>query len=189
MAAIRTICACCALWGLSTAALAAPEHVQPVLVESTAAPVAASSTPKDSAARADDAPDASDDSIVGRVLMLVALAGVVGVIAGCRDRRSRGVPLRLLHKPKKTSPPRVLVPPGPVPTLIPAQSPKATRARSSVAVPRQTPAGIPSSGVIDYIAAFSESAKGNEETRVDYVLESGDGEDEVTDPEGCSHVD
>jgi len=181
-APLWAMCACCALWSLATAALAAPEHIRPAPVESTAAPVTAASTPSNSAARAGGA------SIDKRVLVLVTLACVVGLIAGRRSRRSRGTPLRLLNRPKKTLP-SILVPRRPVPPLIPADSPKATRARSAAPARRQTPAGISSSGVVDYIAAFSDSGKEGEAARVDYLLEAGEGEaaDPSSEGGGSSH--
>lgn len=180
-APLRILCACCAICWMPTAALAAaaaPEYIRPVLVESTAAPDTATSTPDGDAARA------SGPSIETRVLALLALACAIGMIAGRRDRRPRGTTqLRLHNKPKKTPPP-ILVPPGPTPPLIPADSPKATRrARSATPAQRQTPPGIPSSGVVDYIAAFSDSAEGLDATRVDYLLESGEaGELQATEP-------
>jgi hypothetical protein len=165
---MRILFACCVLWGLPTAALAVTEYIQAGLVESTAAPSA--STLNNDIARADD------PSIETRVMALLALACALGMIAGQRDRRSRGTQLRLHNKPKKT-PPTILVPPGPAPHLIPGDSPKATRrAGSTVPVLRQTPDGIPSSGLIDYIAPFSDSAEGSEATRVDYLLEAGEAE-------------
>jgi len=167
-APLRILFACCGFWGLPTAALAATEDIQPALVESTAAP--ATSTPNSDAARADD------PSIETRVLALLALACAIGLIAGQRDRRPRGTQLRLHNKPKKALP-TILIPPGPAPHLIPGDSPKAARrAGSNAPALRQTPDGIPSSGLIDYIAPFSDSAEGSEGTRVDYLLEAGEGE-------------
>ena len=120
-----------------------------------------------------------EPSIEKRVLALLVLACALGLIAGQRDRRSRGTHVRLHTKPKKIRP-TILVPSGPVPPLIPGDSPKAARrAESTAPVLRQTPDGIPSSGLIDYIAPFSDSGEGSEATRVDYLLEAG--ETEVVD--------
>jgi hypothetical protein len=51
-------------------------------------------------------------------------------------------------------------------------------------VSRQTPVGTTRSGIVDYIAAFAESAAANEENRVDYILESDDSVEESVDPPG-----
>jgi len=171
---MRILFACCVLWGLPTAALTATEYIQPAPVEATAAP--STSTLNNDVARADE------PSIEKRVLALLALACALGLIVGRRDPRPRGTQLRLHNKPKKM-PPTILVPPGPAPYLVPGDSPKATRrAGSTVPVLRQTPDGIPSSGLIDYLAPFSASAEGGEGTRVDYLLEAG--EAEVIDASG-----
>jgi hypothetical protein len=118
-----------------------------------------------------------------QLLVLLVLACLAGLIVGWFSGAPRGTLLRLLNKPKKAPPPPVLVPPGPTPRLVPADSPKATRARS-IAAPgtRQTPPGIKRSGPIDYIAVFGDPVEGNEATRVDYLLDPGDEEDEATDP-------
>lgn len=167
-APLRILFACCAFWGLPEAALALTEDIHPALVESTAVP--ATSTLNN------DAAGAEDPSIEKRVLALLVLACALGLIAGHRDRRPRGTQLRLHNKPKKTLP-TILIPPGPAPHLIPGDSPRATRrAGSNAPVLRQTPDGIPSSGLVDYIAPFSESAEGGEGTRLDYLLEAGEGE-------------
>jgi hypothetical protein len=172
---MRILFACCVFWGLPTAALAVTEDIRPALVESTAAPSTSTLSP--------DVVRADEPSIEKRVLALLALACALGLIVGRRDRRPRGTQLRLHNKPKKTAP-TILVPPGPAPPLIPGDSPKATRrAGSTVPVLRQTPDGIPSSGLIDYLAPFSDSAEGSEGTRVDYLLEAG--EAEVIDVSGA----
>jgi hypothetical protein len=109
------------------------------------------------------------------LVFLLVLACLVGLIAGWRTPVPRVTFLRPLNKPKRAAPPAVLVPPGPTPRLIPSESSKATRPRSTPAPgSRQTPAGIRSSGAIDYIAAFAGSAEASEATRVDYLLEAGD---------------
>jgi hypothetical protein len=103
---------------------------------------------------------------------------IVGwVSGGPRDTR-----FRLLNRPKKTRL-SVLVPPGPPSRLIPSDSPNATRARWTRApVSRQTPACATGSGVIDYIAAFADSAEASEGDRVDYLLVSSDSVEESLDP-------
>jgi hypothetical protein len=146
-------------------------------VESTAAPVTATSLLNNSDARAGGA------AIDERAWLLVALACVVGLIVGRRRKRARVTLLRLLNKPGK-APPAVLVPPGPVPPLIPGDSPKATRARSPAPVLRQTPAGMPGSGGIDYIAAFSDPGTASEGARVDYLLETGEATEASSGEEG-----
>jgi len=131
---------------------------------------------------------ANDDSIgIGgvsidrRALMLVAMACLVGVIAGWVNGGPREPRFRLFNKPKKTHL-SVLVPAGPTPRLIPGDSPHATRAHGSRApVPRQTPVGTTSSRAVHYIAAFADPAAVNERDRVDYLL-SGDSVEESLDP-------
>jgi hypothetical protein len=113
---------------------------------------------------------------------ILAVAGAVGMIVGWTGQGPREPRLRLLHKPKKAQL-QVLVPPGPPPRLIPGESPHAVRKRPpSAPVSRQTPAGTTSSGIVDYIAPFADSAEVIDERRVDYLLESGDGPDEPRDP-------
>lgn len=100
---------------------------------------------------------------------LFAIGCVVGLIAGS-VRRRRTIRFGLIHKPQKSSP-VVLVPPGPVPRLIPGDSPNATRARQSHAqVLRQTPANATGAGMVDYIAAFAGPEK-TEGKPIDYLLE------------------
>jgi hypothetical protein len=96
------------------------------------------------------------------------------MIAGWVGRGASEPRVRLLVKPKKT-PLSVLVPPGPAPRLIPSDSPKATRARSTERVP---PAGGRRYAVIDYTAAFASSAEAKERARVDYLLVSSDSVEE-----------
>lgn len=107
----------------------------------------------------------------GWTLTLLAIAWLVGMIAGWISRGHRETRLRLHHKPKKSALP-VLVPPGPAPRLIPSDSPKAARAS------RLRPAGGPRYGAIDYLAAFSDSP---ERGRVDYLLVSSDSVEESVD--------
>jgi hypothetical protein len=164
---LRVLCACCALWCAPAAALAAPEKITATPAVSTPAS-AATATANDSTARAGGV------WFDRRVLALLAIGCVVGLIARRAKGGSPEIRFRLFNKPKKT-PLSVLVTPGPAPRLIPSESPKATRARSARApVPRQAPAGAMRSGVIDYIAAFSDSAEGSERARVDYLLVSDD---------------
>jgi hypothetical protein len=164
--------ACWALWGAPAAALADAEQITPTTVVSTAAPAAATAA-NNSTAR-----------IVSllfdrRVLTLLAMGCLFGMIVGWVSRDPREPRFRLLNKPKKT-PLSILVPPGPAPRLIPSDSPKVTRPRSMRApVPRQTPVGAARPRVIDYLAAFSDSADGSEGDRVDYVLVLGDSVDQV----------
>lgn len=111
------------------------------------------------------------------VLTLFALAWLVGMISAWVGR-DRGEPrVRLLNKPKKT-PLSVLVPPGPAPRLIPSDSPNATHLIDAPGS-RKRPAGGPGYRVLDYLAAFSDSAKGR---RVDYLLVSSDDVGESPDP-------
>jgi hypothetical protein len=105
-----------------------------------------------------------------QVLTLLVIGCLVGMIAGWIRRHPREPRVRLLNKPKKT-PLSILVPPGPAPRLIPSDSPKVTRPRSTRApVPRQTPVGAARPRVINYIAAFADSAEASERDRVDYLL-------------------
>jgi hypothetical protein len=155
---LRVLCACCVLWGAPAAAQSA------------------TSTADDSAARI--------GSVLfdRRVLALLAMGCVVGLVARWGRGGSPGIRFRLFNKPKKTQL-SVLVPPGPAPRLIPSESPNAARARSARApVPRQAPPGATRSGFIDYVAAFSDSAEGSEQTRVDYLLISDDSVAESSGP-------
>jgi hypothetical protein len=112
------------------------------------------------------------------LLVILLVAGLAGLIAGWIASSPRVTLLRPHNKPKKNAPLPVLVPPGPPPRLIPGESPKAVRSRSSTAqLARQTPSGTPRSGMVDYIAVFSDSGEGREEPRVDFLLEPGE-EDE-----------
>jgi hypothetical protein len=176
------LCACCALWGAPAAVLAAPERITPTTMPaaSTAAPAAASSLANDPMAR------------IGRVLFdrrvlaLLAMGCLIGLLARWVSGGPPEIRFRLLNKPKKT-PLSVLVPPGPAPRLVPGDSPNATRARAArVPVPRQAPVGAARSGLVDYIAAFSDSAEGNAGVRVDYLLVSDDSEEEPSDPQDGS---
>lgn len=156
---------CCALWGASAAVLAEPEPPAPA-----AATVANNST-------------AGIGSIFfdRQVLTLLALGCLIGMIAGWLRRDPREPRVRLLNKPKKTQL-SVLVPPGPAPRLIPSDSPNVTRPRSTRApVPRQTPVGAARPRVIDYLAAFADSAEASDGSRIDYLLVSGDDVEETPD--------
>lgn len=116
-----------------------------------------------------------------RVLTLLALACLVGMIAGWVGGGPRETGFRLLNKPKKSHL-SVLVPPGPAPRLIPGDSPNATRAQRALApLPRQTPADAGGSGGINYIAAFADSAEASEGAKVDYLLVSSENVDESPD--------
>jgi hypothetical protein len=160
---LHALCVCCALWGLSGAALAEPVQVTP-------APAAAA---KNTAARI------GSILLDRQVLTLLAMGCVIGMIAGWIRRDPREPRVRLLHKPKKTCL-SILVPPGPAPRLIPGDSPNATRPRSTRApVQRQTPVGAARPRVIDYLAAFADPA---EASGVDYLLVSGDSAEKVPDP-------
>jgi len=173
---LQVLCACFVLWGMPTAALAAPEQLTPPSVQSTAAPAAVTATPDNSAAHIGGA------SFNRRALLLLALACLIGLMVGRASRGAREPRVRLLNKPKKT-PLSVLVPSRPVPRLIPGDSPHATRPRSTpVPVPRRTPEST--TGVIDYLAAFAGSAEGGDKLRVDYLLDSGDDEGQASDPSG-----
>jgi hypothetical protein len=174
---LQVLCTCCALWGAPAAVAGTPEQVTPAPVVSTPAPAAAPSTPKDNTART--------GGVDRRVLTLLAMACLVGMIAGWTSGGPREPRVRLLTKPKKTEQLSVLVPPGPTPRLIPSDSPNATRARPGRApVPRQTPAGTSRSGIVDYIAPFTDAAKTSGEGRLDYLLESDDSVEEPLDPAG-----
>ncbi|HVY81264.1 MAG TPA: hypothetical protein VG994_09815 [Steroidobacteraceae bacterium] len=114
------------------------------------------------------------------MLTLLAMGCLVGLIAGWANTGPREPRVRLLNKPKKTHL-EVLVPARAPPRLIPSDAPNAVRARWARApVPRQTPDGATRAGVVDYIAAFADSARGSEQCRIDYVLvpseSEGDGE-------------
>jgi len=172
---LRVMYVCCALCGASATALAEPGQITPTPVVSTPAPAPAT-VANNSTART--------GSILfdRRVLTLLAM-GFLGLIAGWISRDPREPRVHLLNKPKKTRLP-ILVPPGPAPRLIPSDSPNATRPRSTRApLTRQTPIGAARPRVIDYIAAFADSAEANEGGRVDYLLVSSDVE-EVLDPPG-----
>ena len=153
-----TLCACCALWGTSAAAHAAPEQITSTTAVSTAA--------SDNSARAAHA------WLDRRVLTLLAMGCLVGVIAGWASGGPRETRLRLLKKPKKARL-SVLVSPGPAPRLIPGDSPHATRSRWARAqVSRQTPIGDTHPRVLHYFAPFADAAAASEDARVDYLLES-----------------
>jgi hypothetical protein len=159
------------------AGLAAPEQITPTSVVSTPAHVVGASISNNTTARIGGV------SFDRRVLTLLAMGCVVGVIAGWASGGPRETRFRLLNKPRKTRL-SVLVPAGPVPRLIPGDSPHATRASSRRApIPRQTPPSTTRSGITDYIAAFADSTKTSE--GVDYILMSSDGVDESSDaPDG-----
>ena len=113
------------------------------------------------------------------LLTLLVIGCLVGMLAGWVNRGPTEPRVRLFVKPKKT-PLSVLVPPGPAPRLIPSDSPKAVRARSTMPVPRQMP---PRAGAIDYLAAFADSAEASERAQVDYLLVPGDSAEES--PDSC----
>jgi hypothetical protein len=169
------LCACCALWVVPAAALAAPEKITPPPEIPTTA--AATAPTNDSTART------GGISFDRRVLVLLAIGCIVGLIAGWVARGGAREPrVRLLHKPKKVQV-SVLVPSSPAPRLIPGDSPNATRARwARTPVPRQTPAGAPRPAIIHYLAAFADPAEASEKARVDYLLVSDDGVEESSDP-------
>jgi hypothetical protein len=180
---LQAVCACYALWGAPAVGLAASEQIMPppavaTPAVSTASPAAPTSTTNSGTARIGDA------VFNRRVLTLVALGCVVGTIIGWVRRSPHVTGVRLLHKPKKMRL-SVLVPPTPAPRLVPGDSPNATRARSIRApLPRQTPAGAPRSGAIDYIAAFADPGKARGGSRVDYLLVSSDSEEESPEAPG-----
>lgn len=117
------------------------------------------------------------------VLTLFAIGALVGLIAGWISRGPREARFRLINKPKKTRL-EVLVPPGPAPRLIPGDSPRATRARSTGApVP---PAGGRAYTVINYSAAFAGSAEASKDVRIDYLLVSSDSVGESRDPQAAA---
>jgi hypothetical protein len=168
-------CACCALWGVPAAALGAPEQIAPAPVVSTPPPAATPSTVND------DTAGLRGVLLDWRVWTFIAVACLFGMIAGWATKGPPEPRVRLLNKPKKTRP-SVLVPPGPAPRLIPGDSPKATRSRAARApVPRQTPDATTGSGIVDYIAPFSDAGKASERGRVDYILDSGDSQDDAQD--------
>ena len=174
---LQVLCACCALCCAPDAALAAPEQVTPTPMASISAPAAAPSTANSNAASEDD-----KTSLDRRVLTLLAMACLIGVIAGWANGGPRETRFRLFNKPKKSSRLSVLVPPGPAPRLIPRDAPNAARARIRAPVPRQTPATPTRPRVINYIAAFADSAQASERSgRVDYVLVPSDGVEESGD--------
>ena len=203
---LRAICACYALSGAPSAALAAPERLAPTPVVSTPAPGVASSPIAPAGATAPSAPiapNAPTTSIAPtaptstatdstsppdsaffnkRVLTLVALGCLAGLLLGSWIRIDPPeTRFRLFNKPKKIGP-SILIPSTPVPRLIPGDSPNATRARSTrTPIPRQKPEGIARSGLIDYIAVFSGAGKASDATPVDYLLVPDDTADENTD--------
>lgn len=175
---LQVVCACCALWGAPAAALAAPEPITPTPVVSTPASAAPISTASDGTRRMEGA------SFKRGVLPLVVMGCLVGMIIGWVVRSPPDTRFRLLHKPKKM-PLSVLVPPTRAARLIPGDSPNATRALSSCApMPRPAPVSARRLAGIDYIAVFSDSTKPGAGTRVDYLLEAGDGAEESLDALG-----
>jgi hypothetical protein len=170
-ASVRILCACCALWGAPAAALAASGQVTPTPVASApAAPISAATGSTDRIGSA---------LFDRRVLTLVAMACVVGLLAGWLGGGPGETRFRLLNKPKKTRV-SVLVPPRLAPPLIPRDAPNATRASSARAqVTRQTPAGATLPRVIDYLAPFADPAEASEGAQVDYLLASDGVEEPV----------
>jgi hypothetical protein len=179
------LCACCALWVVPAAALAAPEKITPTPGIPTTA--AATETATTTATTNDSTARTGGVSFDRRVLVLLAIGCIVGLIAGWVARGGAREPrVRLLHKPKKVQV-SVLVPSSPAPRLIPGDSPNATRARwARTPVPRQTPAGAPRPGIIHYLAAFADPAEASEKARVDYLLVSDDVAEEPPDSPGGS---
>jgi len=174
---LHALCACCALWGAPAVTLAVPEQITPTPVTSAPVSTAATPTTNNGIARVGSV------SVVRLVLTLLAVACLIGMIAGWGRGGPRKPRLRLLNKPKKT-PLSVLVPPGPAPRLIPSDSPNATRAHGTrTPMSRQLPAGATH---INYLAAFSDSANASERARVDYLLVSSDSEEEPRDSEMSS---
>jgi hypothetical protein len=107
-----------------------------------------------------------------QTLVLLAIACLVGAIAGWARKGARKPRVRLLVRPQKAPPP-VLIPPGPTQRLIPSDSPKATRVRPTpTPAPRMTPVSTTRSGIVDYIAPFADSGEATDNARVDYLLES-----------------
>lgn len=152
---LQLLCACCAMWSAPATALAAP---------------------------ADGV--VSERRVVAAIAILIAVGGVVGMIAG-RDRGTRGPRLRLLNDSKKAQL-SVLVPPGPPPRLIPSESPNAIRPRPPHAPTRRnTPEGKPTTGIVDYIAAFADPPDPSGKDRVDYLLVPDEGL-EVEDEAGST---
>jgi hypothetical protein len=122
----------------------------------------------------------SDRRVILAIASLIAVGGIVGMIAGRDNRAARGPRLRLLNEPKKTQL-SVLVPPGPAPRLIPSDSPNAVRPRPTRGpIPRATPDGTTSSGIVDYLAAFADPPQPSEKDRVDFLLVPDDSVDELT---------
>ena len=177
-ASLRVLCACCVLCCAGAAAWAAPEQVTPVPEVATPASGAAPSMANTSTIRVGGV------SFDRRVLLLLAIACLVGMIAGRVSVGPRETRFRLLNNPKRKRL-SVLVPPGPAPRLIPHDSPNATRASSTPApMSRQTTAGATRPRTIDYIAAFADSAEVSAESRIDYLLISSDSVDEALEAPG-----
>jgi len=179
-ASLLVLCACCAPCAAPAAALGSPERDTSLVYAPTVA--AADSISKDEENRT------SQEALERRAMTLLAIGGLVGaacligMIAGGSNRGPPAPRVRLLNKPKKTQL-SVLVPPGPAPRLIPSESPNAIRARPARApVSRQTPEGDTRSGIVHYIAAFTNSGQATEEVRVDYLLEPGEGAEQSADP-------
>jgi hypothetical protein len=119
-----------------------------------------------------------------QTLVLLAIACLIGAIAGWARKGPRKPRVRLLIKPQKTPPP-VLVPPGPTRRLIPSDSAKATRPRPAPApAPRMTPVSTTRSGIVDYIAPFVDAGESSEKARVDYLLESDESVEESDSRQG-----
>jgi hypothetical protein len=170
---LQVLCACCAFWCTPVATLAAREQTTAMPVVSKAAPAADTSAANNRTTRV------GGISLDRRVLTLLAMGCLVGLIAGwVRGGEPRRPRVRLYIKPRKT-PLSVLVPPGPAPRLIPRESPNATQASwTRTPVSRRTRVGATRNGVIDYLAAFADSADASEEAHVDYLLIASDSAEE-----------
>jgi hypothetical protein len=170
---LQVLCACWALACAPSVALAAREQTTPVPAASKAAPATDTSGADNRTTRIGGV------SLDRRVLTLLAMGCLVGVIAGwVRGGGPRQPRVRLYIKPKKTHL-SVLVPPGPTPRLIPRESPNATQASwTRTPVSRRTRVGATRNGVIDYLAAFADSADASDEARVDYLLIPSDSAEE-----------
>jgi hypothetical protein len=183
---LQVLCACCALWAVPAVTVGAPEQITPSAEVSTRGPAATEPTSAPKPTTSNNTARIGGVSVDRRALTLVAMACLIGMIAGWSSGGPREPRVRLLTKPQKANL-SVLVPPGPTPRLIPSDAPNAKRARPSRAqVPRQTPPGTTRSGIVDYIAPFVDAGKPSEDARVDYLLESDDSVEESLDPHGSS---
>jgi hypothetical protein len=175
---LLALCTCCAFWGDSLIARAAPAEVTATTVTPTPAPAARGSPQNNASARA------GRGSFDKRVLVLVVLAGSVGMIVGWSNRGRREIRFRLLNKPNKAPLP-VLVPPRPTARLVPGDLPNATRAlRTRAPIPQPIHTGGSRSRVIHYLAVFAESAQPSSQTPIDFLLVEGDGVEDAVPEQG-----